>query len=106
MPHSKSTGLVGPISSVDINVGYLWIVSVPVLFVLFIALLSALFSRFRQYIVVALLAVYGLYGLFESIGAPLGWTSIFPPALLAAAVGVALRTRWAHIWSMRSPGSS
>ncbi len=78
------------------NVGYLWIVSVPLLFVLIIALLSALFSRFRRHIAVALLVAYGLYGLFESIGAPFGWTSIYPPALLAAAVGGALRARWAR----------
>lgn len=43
-----------------------------------------------------LLAVYGVYGVIQSVAPPLAWTALFPPALLAAAVGVAINTRWAR----------
>ena len=78
------------------NVGYQWIVSLPLLFVLLLTLLSTPLSRFRRTLVVMVLAVYGFYGVIQSFSSPLAWTALFPPAVLAAAVGVALRARWAR----------
>jgi hypothetical protein len=78
------------------NVWVFWLLSAPILFTLILLLLGKHFAPFRHHAVVALLAVYGLYGLFTLSGNHTWRTMIVPAAALVAAVGVAVRQRWAR----------
>ena len=71
-----------------------WLACFVGLFELTLVLLSRRYAIVRRPIAVVLLGAYSVYGFNYAYEYQLWWLTLVPSASMAAAVGVALKTRW------------